>query len=285
MPDAPLLEVIEGNCVLVILAVHAGRYIPPELYDVTGRPLGVAENGDIQRHIAIDVGIEGVARALAHTTGGHALLATHSRLVADLNRFPDDIEAVAPEADGTEIPMNEHLTEDGRRRRLAQYHEAAHRQIGEYLDKLRARWGEPFVIRLHSFARNLRESPGEPRAQDVCVYNYPELGRDPVFERFLSVLRAQNPALHVGNNAPFSARMPHTPPSKDDPRSPSPVSYFHVIQRANNRSLALEVCNDLLAGGEAQRNMAEVLARALSGAFGFQSAESLDEARGHRVEA
>jgi predicted N-formylglutamate amidohydrolase len=269
MRKSPLLEVIEGKCNLVIVVVHAGRHIPLDLHDSAGRPLGIADREDLERHIAVDVGIDGVARVLAQMTNAHALLATHSRLVADLNRFPDDDEAVAPEADGTEIPMNKTLTKDGRTRRLAEYHATAHRSIGDYLDKLRAAADEPFVIRLHSFARQLRENPGRPKSQDICVYNYPEFGRDPVFEKFLSVLRAQNPTLHVGNNEPFSARTPHAPTSEDDQRSASPVSYFHVVQRANSRSLAVEICNDLLADSQARRKMAQVLARALSRAFGF----------------
>jgi hypothetical protein len=70
-----------------------------------------------------------------------------------------------------------------------------------------------------------------------CVYNYPEFGRDTVFEKFFDTLRQRNPSLYVGNNDPFSAR---TPSFRDKERSASPVSYRHLVQRHNHGTLLLK---------------------------------------------
>jgi predicted N-formylglutamate amidohydrolase len=266
--DIRLFEIIRGRAPLIILSVHAGRNIPAELHDRMGRPLGLSNLHDAERHISVDVGVDPVTRLLAEKLSANAFLSTHSRLVADLNRFEYEDESIPPIADCTEIPMNKALSTRGRQERLEQYFFPAHDAIDRLIDEVAAEHGKtPFVFRLHSFARTLLEKPEEPRHQDICVYNYPEFGRDSLFETFLRTLRERNPSLDVGNNEPFSGRTPGFP---DKDRSPSPVSYRHLVQRNNQRTIAVEIRQDLIESSEGQQRYAGILADALHEAFGFE---------------
>jgi predicted N-formylglutamate amidohydrolase len=268
--DVPLFEIIRGPAPLIVLSVHAGRHIPAQLHDALGRPLGLSNRDDAERHISVDIGIAAVSRLLSERLCANAFLSTHSRLVVDLNRFEDEEECIPPMADGTEIPMNKALGSQGRRARLEQYFFPAHIAIRQLIEEVAAEHGEePFVLRLHSFARRLQENPDRPRHQDMCVYNYPEFGRDIVFEAFLRALCERNPSLYIGNNEPFSARTPGFP---DKERSASPVSYRHLVQRHHAKTVAVEIRQDLIASCDGQRRYAGILADALHEAIGFEMA-------------
>jgi predicted N-formylglutamate amidohydrolase len=114
----PLYETVAGPSCLLLVSVHEGDYIPRSLNDARGRPLGIANPADLERHIAIDHGIREVTRLVAASTNGNVFGATHLRLVADINRFPDDSDCVAPTAEGTDIPLNSALDCSGRESRL-----------------------------------------------------------------------------------------------------------------------------------------------------------------------
>src|SRR3954468_21566469 len=160
--NVPLFEILRGSAPVIVLSVHAGRHIPAELHDARGRPLGLSNRADAERHISVDLGIDPVTRFLAELLNANAFLSTHSRLVVDLNRFEYEEECVAPVADGTEIPMNKALTSEGRRERLERYFFPAHAAIDRLIDDVTAEHGKrPFVIRMHSFARTLKEKPNE----------------------------------------------------------------------------------------------------------------------------
>jgi predicted N-formylglutamate amidohydrolase len=193
-------------------------------------------------------------------------------LVVDLNRFEDEKECIPPEADGTAVPLNRELHDAGRKERLQRYFFPAHQAIERLIASVAERSGqEPFVVRLHSFARVLKEKPTEPRTQDICVYNYPEFGPDLVFDQFLAILRAQNPSLNIGNNDPFSARSPGR---RDAPGSASPVSYRHVLGRKNSNTIALEIRQDLIQTAFEQSRFADIVANALHQGFGFHFASA-----------
>src|SRR5262245_19132639 len=79
---------------------HAGRASPERLAD-----FGAAEP-DMSRHIAWDVGAEGVSRKLSEMLDAPLVLQRFSRLVVDCNR-PFDAPDCFPEvSDGTPVPAN-----------------------------------------------------------------------------------------------------------------------------------------------------------------------------------
>src|ERR1700710_2393935 len=185
----PLYETVKGESCLLLLSVHEGDYIPKSLHDADGCPLGVVNPADLDRHNAIDHGIREVTRLVATSTRAHVFRATHSRLVADINRFPDESDCVAPTADGTKIPMNGALDQKGREFRLAQYFHPAIEGLKKFVGELANENGsEPFVICMHSFARELAEAQ-HPKRHDVCVFGYPEFGPSPNVDAFVRILR------------------------------------------------------------------------------------------------
>jgi predicted N-formylglutamate amidohydrolase len=255
----------EGQGALALISVHEGRHIPRELHDPDGRPLGIGDPADIDRHIAYDLGAAELTTFLAQSRKAHVFRVTHSRLVADLNRFEDELECVSPRADGTEIPLNAALTADQRAARLAKYYFPALNGLNTFIANTSRGLGfEPFVVSVHSFARTQNEDP-EPKAEDICVFGYPEFGRSPNLENFVEQLRVENPHLVVGNNSPFSARTPTLKTAKDDPRMACPVTFHNVVARGNVLNhFSLEICQDLLRTEDAQREMADRVSSALA---------------------
>lgn len=267
----PLYKTVAGRSCLVLLSVHEGDFIPKSLHDAQGRPLGIADPADLERHIAIDHGIREVTRLVAEAMQAHVFRATHSRLVVDINRFPDEPDCVAPVADGTDIPLNRALSAAARKNRLSTYFNPAVDGLKAFIAGVAAESGaEPFVICMHSFARVLAEDPDNPKKQDVCVFSYPEFGPLPTVEAFVRSLREQQPGLLVGYNDPFSAKTPglRTPP--DDNRLASPISFHAVIARNNvPNHFALEICQDLISDSAGQIRMADAVAAALRAAYDF----------------
>jgi predicted N-formylglutamate amidohydrolase len=191
--------------------------------------------------------------------------------VADINRFPDESDCVAPTADGTDIPLNSALDEAGREIRLAKYFHPAIEGLKEFVCKIAAENGsEPFVICMHSFARVLAEQSQHPKRHDICVFSYPEFGPIPNVAAFVRILRNQQPELVIGHDEPFSARTPglSTPPG--DKRMASPTSFHGVIERDNVMNhFALEICQDLISDEASQSRMAGKITKALHAAFDF----------------
>jgi predicted N-formylglutamate amidohydrolase len=262
--NVPLYATQEGDTPVVFISVHEGRHVPPELHDGDGRPLGLKNPSDLERHIAVDLGIREVTTVLAGAAKAYVFRVTHTRLVADLNRFEHELECIAPRADGSEIPLNKALTQDQRTARLARFYFPALAGLNGFVAAIARDAGrEPFVISMHSYARKQKENP-TPKSEDICVFGYPEFGRSPALERFVHELRASNPDLMIGNNRPFSAKTPSLRTSEDDHRMACPVTFYNVVQRDNVFShFTVEVCQDLLETAEAQQRTAERLSRAL----------------------
>ena len=98
----------------VVACDHASNRVPAE---------------DMERHIAYDIGAAGVARVLADTLDGPAVLSNFSRLVIDPNRGEDDPTLVMKLYDGTIIPENRRADAAEVERRLAAYYRPYHTAI------------------------------------------------------------------------------------------------------------------------------------------------------------
>jgi predicted N-formylglutamate amidohydrolase len=263
----PLYRIQEGQSPLLLISVHEGRQFPEKVRDGSGRPLGISDPSDLDRHIAVDLGVGELTTRIAELTSAYVFRVTHSRLVADLNRYDDEVECIAPAADGTDIPLNRLLTKQERSLRLDEFYFPVLKALNGFVTDVALRLGfEPFVISMHSYARIQKENP-EPKKEDVCVFGYPEFGTSPNLENFVQHLRADNPRLVIGNNQPFSARTPGLATSEDDYRLACPVTFRNVIQRNNVfNHFCLEVCQDLLQTSAAQQHMANRVSDALDAA-------------------
>lgn len=148
MANMCAFEVLEGNydSGLVLLADHAMARVPAEYGD-----LGL-DRSVFARHIAYDIGIEALTRALAAELSCPAVMATFSRLLIDPNRGEDDPTLIMKLSDGAIVPANHPLSPDERERRLERYHRPYHQAIDALMEKTASATGRPpLVISLHSF--------------------------------------------------------------------------------------------------------------------------------------
>jgi predicted N-formylglutamate amidohydrolase len=93
-----------GQSPIVLACEHAGRRIPKRLGS-----LGLSAK-ELDRHIAYDIGAEGVARRLADMLDSPLVLQRYSRLVYDCNRPPESPSAMPTISELTSIPGNQGLT-------------------------------------------------------------------------------------------------------------------------------------------------------------------------------
>jgi predicted N-formylglutamate amidohydrolase len=175
-----------------ILAVcdHASNHVPDEI-DLGTDPIL------LQQHIAWDIGVAGVARYLVDLSGCAAFLATHSRLVVDLNRYPGDKSAVPATSDGVDIKGN-HLTSTARKARLDRY-------FHPYHDRLESLLGEhkpALILSIHSFTPRLETDPLAERPWEIGVlYNEQEAAA------LLAIEHLEGEGLIVGDQLPYSGKL------------------------------------------------------------------------------
>ena len=106
---------------LLCVADHASNHVPEDI------ELGI-DPALLDAHIAVDIGVEGIADRLARRHGMPAHIATVSRLVCDLHRREDDPAAVPSESDGTLIPGNIGANFEAR---LDRFHRPYHAALAE----------------------------------------------------------------------------------------------------------------------------------------------------------
>src|SRR5689334_6976902 len=102
-----------GRSPFVLTCEHAGRAVPESLGD-----LGGVAQADMDRHIAWDVGAEGLSKRLSTLLDAPLVLQRYSRLVVDCNRPFAAPDCFPPESDGTPIPANVGLTQGERQQRF-----------------------------------------------------------------------------------------------------------------------------------------------------------------------
>lgn len=108
------------GCVLIV-ADHASNHVPGDI------DLAIAPRY-LDDHIAFDPGTAAIARLMTETSGYMAILGSASRLVVDLNRFPDEPSTIPQRSDGVEIPGN-HISEEERQTRLQRFFHPYHDRI------------------------------------------------------------------------------------------------------------------------------------------------------------
>ena len=191
--DAP--PVVEenplGRSPFLLTSDHFGRAIPRKLGD-----LGLTE-GELTRHIAWDIGIAGVARALAVHLDAHLIAQAYSRLIIDCNRPLDAPGSIPRISEATIIPGNEGLTREAAEARRHEVFDPYHRRITETIDR-RLLEGIPTVlVSLHSFTPVYA---GIKRPWHVGTLYQSDARLPPLL---LKGLRAQSD-LVVGDNEPYA---------------------------------------------------------------------------------
>jgi predicted N-formylglutamate amidohydrolase len=186
--DRPYRQVGEaGPAELMCVADHASNFVPD------GIELGI-DPKLLDEHIAVDIGVNGVADRLARRHRIPAHIATVSRLVCDLHRKEDEPAVVPSESDGHLIPGNIGANID---RRLDLYHRPYHEALGEMIDRVRPK----LLLAVHSFTPELATSSQELPWEIGLLYN-----QDDRAARHAIRLFGQQ-GLTVGDNEPYSGKQ------------------------------------------------------------------------------
>lgn len=224
--DVDAYEIVPGDpgAGLVIVADHASNRVPEDLADL-GLP-----KGELARHIAFDIGVEALARALAARLGVPAVLSRFSRLVIDPNRGDDDPTLVMRLSDGAVVPGNARIDEAGRAARIARFWAPYDGAIRRTIDAAFTAGRAPIVLSLHSFTPVWR---GTARPWHCGVL----WDADPRLPGFLLDRLRADPKLVVGDNEPYDGALE------------GDTMYRHATRRGLVHAL-IEVRQDLIADDE-----------------------------------
>jgi len=214
---------------ILVVADHASNRVPD------GIDLGIAPHL-LDEHIAIDIGVAGIAEVMAGREGTAALLGNVSRLVCDTNRTEADPAAIPEASDGHAIPGNIGIDREAR---LARFHRPFHARLTDLLETT----PPALTLILHSYTPALASKPGELRPWH-CGLLYDEDDRG---------ARAAQPLLEaegliVGDQLPYSGKIYN-------------AAIERHVESEGRPYLYIEIRQDLIAEDAGQREWAERLTR------------------------
>jgi predicted N-formylglutamate amidohydrolase len=240
-PDEPAAFRVErrlGRSPIFLICDHAGARVPRRL-----NALGLAAE-DLQRHIALDIGIAEVALKLAARLDAFLILQPYSRLVVDCNRPLGSQQSIVAVSDGTRIPGNEQLSAVQVRAREREIFQPYHGRISAELDLRQAQQRPTVLVAMHSFTPTMQEQARPWHAG--LLYN-----RDPRLAQALLRILGSEPGFLIGDNQPYAA---------------SDSTDYAIPVYGEQRGLlhvGIELRQDLIAEEARQDEWAERLARAL----------------------
>ncbi len=169
---------------IVCVADHASNFVPEDIQ------LGIAPEL-LEEHVALDIGVEGIAGRLARRHNIPAHLATVSRLVCDLHREEDHPAVVPTESDGYLVPGNIGADIEARIERFHRpYHEALEQWLEAQAPKL--------IISLHSFTPEMATCDKHRPWECSLLYNTDDRAARHAIRLFGEL------GLMVGDNEPYS---------------------------------------------------------------------------------
>jgi predicted N-formylglutamate amidohydrolase len=175
---------------MLLIADHASNHVPDDI------GLGIAPHL-LGLHIALDIGVAPLARALNRKIGCACILGGVSRLVLDLNREEDAANIIPLQSDGHAIPGNQ-LTPEQHRARIDRFWGPYHQFIADQITETQPK----LLISLHSFTPSLKTRPEEDRPWEIGVlYNED----DRAARIAIPALAAQG--VIVGDQEPYSGKL------------------------------------------------------------------------------
>lgn len=171
---------------IVCVADHASNHVPADVN------LGI-DGKLLSEHIALDIGVEGLAERIARRHVFPAHIATVSRLVCDLHRTETDRSVVPMESDGHLIPGNIGADVEGR---LDRFHRPYHAALADFIAASQPK----LILALHSFTPSLATSSEERPWEVALLYNQD----DRAALHAIRLFREQG--LTVGDNQPYSGK-------------------------------------------------------------------------------
>jgi predicted N-formylglutamate amidohydrolase len=225
-----------GTSPVFLVCEHASNRLPKNLGTLGLQP------ADLQRHIAYDIGAEGVSRLLAKLLNAPLVLQRYSRLAYDCNRSPEHPGAMPEVSEVFEIPGNKGLSPDQRLARITSIYRPFHESLAAALDRRAAHAKPTLFVTIHSFTKIYLG-----KTRDV------ELGL--LFDRdssLANMLAKSFPGIVTRLNEPYSA--------KEGVRH---KENLHAATRGLP-NIMIEIRNDLIATERGQQEWAQRLSVALN---------------------
>lgn len=196
---------------ILVVADHASSRVPDDI-DLGIDPVLMDE------HIAIDIGVAGIAEKLSENEGTAALLGNVSRLVCDTNRTEQDPAAIPEASDGTSIPGNVGIDREAR---LARFHRPFHDRLTHLLDER----PPSLTLILHSYTPCLASKPDEIRPWHCgLLYDRDDRGARAAFP----LLEADG--LIVGDQLPYSGKVYNAAIERHVESEGRPYLYIEIRQ-------------------------------------------------------
>lgn len=172
---------------LLCVTDHASNFIPEDIELGIDRKL-------LTEHIAVDIGVEGIADRLARRHGMPAHIACVSRLVCDMHRKEDDAAVVPATSDGHLIPGNIGANIEAR---LERFHRPYHAALADLIAEAKPK----LLVALHSFTPCLATSDEERPWEVALLYNQDDRAARHAIRLF------GEQGLNVGDNQPYSGKQ------------------------------------------------------------------------------
>jgi predicted N-formylglutamate amidohydrolase len=170
---------------ILVIGDHASNHVPP------GIDLCIPVHL-LDTHIAIDLGVAPLAKALCTLLSCPAILGGVSRLVIDLNRETDAPGLIPNSSDGHAIPGNLDIVSDAR---VGEFWEPYHQNISTHITV----YSPKLLVSLHSFTPSLSSRPEEVRPWEVGVlYNQDDRAAR------IAIPLLQSQGVIVGDQLPYS---------------------------------------------------------------------------------
>ena len=175
---------------LLLIADHASNRVPDDL------DLGIAP-ALLNEHIAIDIGVAELGRALCARLNFPGILGNVSRLVVDLNREEDATHIIPIASDGHAIPGNA-IDQDARLARIDRFWRPYHARIEAQMAAQRPR----LLISLHSFTPQLATKPEDERPWEIGIlYNQDDRAAR------IAIPLLEAAGVRVGDQEPYSGKL------------------------------------------------------------------------------
>lgn len=164
-PDPFDIQNENGQCPIVFLVEHARNTIPDQY-----QKLGLSDDL-LCRHIAWDIGIEDVSRAVSDNLDIPAIYGLYSRLLVEINRDHTQNEVFLEVSDGVPIPGNVNLSDSEKEVRLNQIYKPYHKAAADLVESIsKIHQSPPLVIGMHSCTE--RMNSGEFRPYQIGLSTY-----------------------------------------------------------------------------------------------------------------
>jgi predicted N-formylglutamate amidohydrolase len=185
-------ELVSGNpeSGLLLIADHASNHVPDDI------DLGIAP-ALLDLHIALDIGVAPLAKALNQRIGCACILGGVSRLVIDLNREEDAPHIIPTASDGHAIPGNA-ISSEARLARIDRLWRPYHQKISDQIKAARPK----MLISLHSFTPQLETQPDVARPWEIGIlYNQDERAAR------IAIPMLEAAGVVVGDQLPYSGKL------------------------------------------------------------------------------